>query len=63
MSDITAGFILGLVSGIAIAFLAWNICQDVEHSEAIKAGVAQYVVNPQTGETQFVYLTKPEAKQ
>jgi len=31
----------------------------LEKLEAIKAGVAEYRVNPQTGETQFVYKSKP----
>lgn len=39
------------------AWVGWDKGLTHAEREAIKAGVAHYTVNPQTGETKFEYLT------
>jgi hypothetical protein len=41
---------LGLWAGVEITSAAYN-------KSAIKYGVAEYTVNPKTGETEFVWVT------
>jgi hypothetical protein len=60
--DIVSGFIGGYLTGIIFLALVLSLSgqepEDIRkqmRAEAIKAGVAEYVVNPETGETKFSY--------
>lgn len=56
--DVAFGFFIGAVSGGMLAVLvASTAVRDNFREQAVKAGVAFYSVNPETGETQFHYRT------
>lgn len=47
--------LIGFILGFLCAVLLISLTAPNERAEAIKAGVAEYVVNPQTGVTTFKY--------
>jgi len=55
--SLATGLLIGLVLGL-------SICHSMKRSryaeDAIKAGVAEYQVNRQTGETKFVWIEPKE---
>ncbi len=58
--------ILGLIGVLTCCVLSFTLgaiwggldAIKYQHNAAVKAGVAHYTVNPQTGETKFEYITK-----
>jgi hypothetical protein len=48
------------VGGLIGMMVGGCVTQDHERGQAIKAGVAHYSVNPQTGYTKFVYGVPPK---
>ena len=56
----TDGFIpgcfLGLFAGAFICIYTGCTVNDANKRNAIEAGVAEYIVNPKTGETAFQYI-------
>jgi hypothetical protein len=60
--DVILGLIAGCLTGViflaGVLSLSGQEPEDIRkqmRAEAIKAGVAEYVVNPETGETRFSY--------
>jgi hypothetical protein len=51
--------ILGIIGGFAVGYIAASVNHK---SDAIQAGVAEYRVNPKTGETSFHFITKETSK-
>jgi hypothetical protein len=56
--DFTAGMLLASLGWLIILAIAIAATIDVQHRNAVKAGAAEYTVNPQTGETKFVWKTQ-----
>jgi hypothetical protein len=50
------GLMLGFMLGVLCSFCAWGFDKDEARTAAIEAGVAEYRVDPKTGETSFVFL-------
>ena len=45
---------------LVLAFLAGSACiQDREHARAVEAHVGYWMINAETGKTEFVYGVKP----
>lgn len=56
--DVAFGFFMGAILGGMLALtVAGSSARDNFREQAVKAGVAFYSVNPETGETQFQYRT------
>ena len=57
MDDYSIGASIGIIIIIIVFMLAgWYLGSSSEQTKAIKAGVAQYVCDPETGETKLEYI-------
>jgi Na+/glutamate symporter len=62
-NDIALGFIAVVGMGILLGFLIGGRIADIRmKNNAIQAGVAEYRVDPKTGETSFHFITKETSK-
>jgi hypothetical protein len=55
--DFTSGMLFATLGWLIILAISIAVTIDIQHRNAVKAGVAEYTVNPQTGATKFVWKT------